>query len=93
MESSSEALATTTTSAEIWKNLQDAFNAELADLEAQRKALRQEKEEFEEMKKKIQSVHFSSTVKLDVGGRYEACFVWVLSFEAVCVISTFFRSF
>lgn len=46
----------------------NSINEEISEIENQKKKLAKEKEEFEEMTKKISSVHFSSTIKLDVGG-------------------------
>eukprot|EP01121_Diplochlamys_sp_Union-15-3_P003488 TRINITY_DN1337_c0_g6_i1.p1 TRINITY_DN1337_c0_g6~~TRINITY_DN1337_c0_g6_i1.p1 ORF type:complete len:330 (-),score=49.88 TRINITY_DN1337_c0_g6_i1:13-1002(-) len=54
---------------ELWKSLQKAIDNQLAELDAAREALRKEKEEFNETKKKISSVHFQEGVKLNIGGK------------------------
>jgi len=58
----------------LWKELKEAVSKEavskeLSIIQAQREAFRKEKEEFEETKKKIASVHFPTNIKLDVGGK------------------------
>lgn len=45
------------------------FEEELLTLERKREELKQEREDFEAMRKKIDSVHFSFPIKLDVGGK------------------------
>jgi len=53
----------------ICGELQEVISSKLSEIQAQQDAMRKEREEYEETKKKISSVHFPSNIKLDVGGR------------------------
>lgn len=48
--------------------LQKIIEDEISEIEKNKEMFAVQKQEFEEMKKKISAVHFSTTVKLDVGG-------------------------
>ena len=48
--------------------LQKSIEEKISEIEKEKLMIEKEKQEFEEMKKKIGDVHFSTTIKLDVGG-------------------------